>query len=161
MPEITWWSDQPAGIPVYPQRSFSENILTPKDGSSFILQSLTNRSNQVNLRILRGQFVSFIRSCLRWNCVTSIERTPSSLMILFWYGGLARNFSRMKTFRYPVVPGGVCHKGIIFQGVMMPMGVLIKLNLWLRRKWGVMGASNNVPWQENIPYIYTSIWSVY
>ena len=37
-----------------PQQRFSAKILTPKDGSSFILERTTNGIYQVNLRILYG-----------------------------------------------------------------------------------------------------------
>ena len=48
-------SDQPAGISACPQRRFFVKLLTPKDGGSFILTSLTNISHQVSSRSLIGQ----------------------------------------------------------------------------------------------------------
>ena len=53
-PEITSRSDLPVESSAYPQKRFYENTLTPKDNSSFILASLTNRSHQVNSRSLLG-----------------------------------------------------------------------------------------------------------
>ena len=51
-PGITSLPDQIVGALAGPQKSFSENILTPKYRGIFILASLINRSHQVNSRIL-------------------------------------------------------------------------------------------------------------
>ena len=60
-PELTSRSDQPVGASAYPYKNLSTNLLTPKDGGSFILESLTNRSQKVNLISLCGPcFISCV-----------------------------------------------------------------------------------------------------
>ena len=51
-PGITSQSDQLVRILACPHKVFYVKILNPKDDGSFILESLTNRSHQVNSRIL-------------------------------------------------------------------------------------------------------------
>ena len=43
-------------------------------------------------------------------------KPPSSWRVLYWSKGIPRQFTRLKRFRYLVVPGGGCCKGIILQG---------------------------------------------
>ena len=50
--DLTSRYDQPVGASYYSQWSFSANLLTPKDGGSSTLEILTNRSHQVDSRIL-------------------------------------------------------------------------------------------------------------
>ena len=49
---LTSWSDQPEVVWACPKQSFYAKLLTPKDGGSFVLGSLTNRSHEVNSRSL-------------------------------------------------------------------------------------------------------------
>ena len=55
-PELTLQYDQPEGDSSCPHQSFSANILTPKEGSIFILASIINISYQMNSRSLLGPF---------------------------------------------------------------------------------------------------------
>ena len=56
------------------QKRLSAKLLTPKDGGSSTLASLTNRIHQVDLRILRGP--CFFKACVIWNKVTNVESEP-------------------------------------------------------------------------------------
>ena len=52
---VTWSKlavKQPRVVSTYPQEIFSVNLYISKDGSIFTLESLTNRSHQVDLRSL-------------------------------------------------------------------------------------------------------------
>ena len=59
-PSINSRSDQLVGVLTCRQKSFSSKILNPNDGGSFILESLTNRSRQVNSRSLIGTCFVFV-----------------------------------------------------------------------------------------------------
>ena len=111
--------DQPLISSDLPKWSFSAKILNPKDGNSFISESLTNRSNQVKT-------ISLLVPCLtvvvygetgRPMLNLHLNYKPTSFWkILFWCGWCPRQFSRLKHFRDMVVPGkGFC-KGITIQG---------------------------------------------
>ena len=117
-PELTSWYDQPLGASAYPQLRSSENIVTPKDNSNFILVSLTNRSHQVNSR-------SLLVPCFTVVVYDETERQmlnahlsykpPSYWRRLFWSGGRHRQFINMKKFRALVVPGGCWLQGVIIK----------------------------------------------
>ena len=86
-------------------------------------------------------------------------KPTSYLIILFWYGVHPGQFSRLKKFRALVVPGGGLCKGIIIQGIMMPMWVLPNGQSFLRRNGGITGAYLYAPRKNNIIYVHTYRWS--
>ena len=79
-------------------------------------------------------------------------KPPSSWKILFWSGGCPRQFSRLKIFRALTDPGGVCFKGTIIQERQMPSGLPAICKSLFRRKGDVIGESDHVLIQRNIPY---------
>ena len=118
-PEITQRSNQQVWDLDDLEWSFYANLLTPKVGSSFTLESLTNRSRQINLRSLLSPCFAVVVYNENWWPMFNVHLTykfPSSWMILFWFGGYPRQFSTLKKFRALVVPGGGFHMGIILQG---------------------------------------------
>ena len=80
-------------------------------------------------------------------------KPPSYWRIIFWYGGRPRQFSCRKKFRYLVVPCGGCCKGIVFQGILTPTGVLPNWQSFLRIKGSIKGASFHAPRQRNSMYV--------
>ena len=76
-------------------------------------------------------------------------KPPSSLGVLFWYGGSPRQFSHIKRFRFLVVPVRGFRKRIIVQVIMTPTVVLPNGYLCLRIKGGVTGESVHAPIQRN------------
>ena len=55
-PDLTFQSGQQRGSSSYFQKKITTKILTLKDGSNFMLASLSNIIHQVNMIILRGPF---------------------------------------------------------------------------------------------------------
>ena len=163
-PEITSWYDQPLGDSYYLQRSFSEKLVTAKEGVSFTLASLTNISHQVNPRILHGPcFVSCMKDEPMWWLLNMhlTYNPPSSWRILFWYGGCPGQFSRPKKFRALVVPFRGFNKGIILQGRQLTSGLTVTGHPCLRIKGDVMEASVHASRHRNSRYIQTVRWSIY
>ena len=119
--------------------------------------SLTNGSHQVNSRILRSPFfVSCVQDETGWwmfNMHLS-NNPPSPWRILFWYGRLPRQFSRLKKFKALVVPVGGWRKEIIIQGEQRPSGLPVIGHSWLKIKEDVMGASFHSPRQRNSMYAH-------
>ena len=60
-----------------------------------------------------------------------------------------------------MVPGGGCRKGITLQGILTPTGVIPNGHSCLRRKGGIMGASDHAPRQRNIMYVQMVRRSIY
>ena len=57
---LTSRSDHPAGIFQCPYQSVSASLINQKDGGSFILASLTNRSHQLNSIIMFSPYFSVV-----------------------------------------------------------------------------------------------------
>ena len=135
-------SDEPLGVSACPQLSFSEKLVTPKGVGGFILASLTNRSHQVNSRILLGpcfKFVVYVETLWPMLNMNLSYKSTSSWRIFFRSGRRPMQLSRLEMFRALVVPGGGCCKGVLLQVILMPMGVLPNGKLCLRRKGDIMG----------------------
>ena len=118
-PELKSRSDQKMWASDYPHWSFSAKLLTPKGGSSFIVEILTNRSHQVNLRSLLIPCFAFVVYNETWWPMFNVHlgyKPPSSWRKLFRYGGYPRQFSRLKKIRSLLVPGGGFCKGTILPG---------------------------------------------
>ena len=163
-PDITSRYYKSVGASAYPQWSFSAKLLIPQDKSSFTLVSITNKTHQVNLRSLCSpRFVSFSLDENEWwllNLHLSYK-PPSFWSIMFWSGGNPRYFNHLKRFRYLTYPVVVYFEGIIIQGRQLPSGLPVVVHSWLRRKWGVMGASVHTPIQMYIMCVHTVRRSIY
>ena len=163
-PELTSRSDQPVGASDYPQWSFCTNLLTPKDGGRFTLESLTNRSHQVDLRSPHSPcLISCVQDETGW-WLLNVHKSYnpiSSLRIMFWYWGRLRQLSNLKNLRFCTDPGGVCCKRIILQGRQMHSGLPIICQSCLRRKEDVIGASVNSTIQSNSQYLHTGRGYIY
>ena len=102
-PNLTSFPFQSRGVSTYPQKNFTANISTPKDGSRFTLNSLTNRSHPGEFKnpsrpiFLVMCNIKLVDEC--WTLNVSYN-TPSSWMIIIWYEGRPRQFSHLKHFRY-------------------------------------------------------------
>ena len=88
-------------------------------------------------------------------------KPPRSCRILFWSGVSPRQFSRLKSFRALVFPGGGCRKGIILQGRQLKRRIPVSGQSWLIIKWYIPGASAHAPRQSNSTYVYTVRRSIY
>ena len=71
---------------------------------------------------------------------------------MFCSVGRPIQFSCIKNFRYPVVPGGGFRKGEIIQGIMEPTGVLPNRQYLLIRKGVVTGESAHALRPRNSQY---------
>ena len=106
---LTSQYDQLAGVLAWMHQIFSAKLLTPKDGSSFILASLTSRSHQVNYRILLVPCFTVVVYNETWWPLLNVHlnyKPTNYWRILFWSGGRPMQFSCLKKFRALVVPGG-------------------------------------------------------
>ena len=79
-------------------------------------------------------------------------KPPNYWRILFWSGGIPRQFSYLKKSMTLVVPGEGFHRGIIIQVILTPRGVLLNGKLCLIRKGYVKGAPIHAPRYRNSPY---------
>ena len=162
---LTSQSDQPSGVLVCPQRSFSEELLTPKDGSSSSWRVYPIEFTRWILEACADR-VSFLKACVRWNGVTNVDlhliyKPHSYWRILFRSKVCPRQFSCLENFRALVVPVGGFFKGVILQLIMTPIWVLPNVHSFLRRKGGVTGASAHAPRQGNSTYIQAFRRSIY
>ena len=110
---------QPAGVSACLKLILYASILTPNDDVSFILESLTNRSHQVNSIIPLGPcFAVFVYDENGWPMLTAhlSYKPPIYWRILFWSGWWPRKFISMKCFRALVFPSRGCRNGVIIQG---------------------------------------------
>ena len=103
--------DQVEVTSVFPERTFSKKIPTQKDGSSSILETLTNGSHQVNLKSMYDPYC--FKNIVwdetgRWLLIVNISYKPLSYWrILIHYEGLPRQFSHLKKLRSLVDPSRV------------------------------------------------------
>ena len=114
------WSN--SRIIILPTAKLLWKYINPKDNGSFILESLTNRSHQVNPRSLLGtSFEVVVYNETGWPMlnVHLIYKPPSSWRILFRSGGIPMQFIFLKKGSW-YIPEGSVIRGWVFRGDIYP-----------------------------------------